>query len=132
MEPLKALLDPGADPALRRRGLRLYGLALFLGQGGVLLLLSFLLPQAFHPALYLLAFLGGLWLYRQGEEALKEEGPLAPLVAVGLGAALFFFLGVMGLLLRPQGLFLLPLGLALGLALGRRAERAMGGKGTRL
>ncbi|MGC8875735.1 hypothetical protein [Thermus sp.] len=130
MEALKALLDPGADPALRRRGLRFYGLVLFLGKGGVLLLLSFLLPRAFHPALYLLAFLGGLWLYRQGEEALKEEGPLAPLVAVGLGAALFFFLGVMGLLMRPQGLFLLLLGLGWGLALGRRAERAMGGRGA--
>ncbi len=129
MEALKALLDPGADPALRRRGLWLYGIALFLWQGGVLLLLAFLLPRAFHPALYLLAFLGGGWLYRQGEEALKEEGPLAPLVAVGLGAALFLFLGTVGLLLRPQGLFLLPLGLGLGLALGRRAERVMGGKG---
>ena len=130
MEVFRALLEPGADRALRRRGLWLYGLALFLGQGGVLLLLSLFLPRAFHPALYLLAFLGGLWLYRQGQEALKEEGPLAPLVAVGLGAALFFFLGVMGLLLRPQGLWLLPLGLALGLDLVRRAERLIaGGRG---
>ena len=61
--------------------------------------------------LLLLAVLGGAWLYLQARSALEEEAPLGPLVAVGLGAAAFFFLGVLGLLLRPLGLLLLPLGL---------------------
>ncbi|WP_018112433.1 hypothetical protein [Thermus igniterrae] len=121
-EALGALADPRGEPALRRRGLRLYAASLLLLQGLVLGALALFLPQAQHPLLLLLALVGGGWLWALGRGALREEGPLAPAVAVGLGAALFLFLGAMGLLLRPGGLFLLLAG-ALGFfGLLRRAE----------
>jgi hypothetical protein len=101
---LKALADPEADPNLRRRALRAYGLFLLGLKGGLLLLLAPFLPSAPYPPLLLLAVLGVAWLYLQARSALEEEAPLGPLVAVGLGAAAFFFLGVLGLLLRPLGL----------------------------
>jgi len=47
------------------------------------------------------------------------------LVAVGLGAAAFFFLGVLGLLLRPLGLLLLPLGLGAFWGFLRRGEEGL-------
>ncbi|WP_117236767.1 hypothetical protein [Thermus sediminis] len=124
----RALLNPKADPAQRRRGLRLYALALLAIQGMVLLPLAFLLPPAPHPALFLLALLGaaGLYLHARGALGGKGEGLLAPLVAVGLGAGAFLFLGVIGLLLRPWGLGLFPLGLGLFLLLLRQGEAHLG------
>jgi uncharacterized membrane protein len=107
---LKALADPEADPNLRRRALRAYGLFLLGLKGGLLLLL---------------AVLGVAWLYLQARSALEEEAPLGPLVAVGLGAAAFFFLGVLGLLLRPLGLLLLPLGLGAFWGFLRRGEEGL-------
>lgn len=87
--------------------------------------MAWLLPQAAHPFLWALALVGGGWLFSQMEAALRTKEPLAPLLAVGLGAALFFFLGVMGLLLRPWGFLLLLLG-ALGFAYAwRRSERVL-------
>jgi hypothetical protein len=119
----RALLDPKEDPRLRRRAFRLYALGLLALHGVALVVLSLLLPQASHPLLWALAFLGAGWLLFQAQGALREErGPIAPLVAVGLGASAFFFLGVMGLLLRPLGLLLLPLGLGLFLTLLHRGE----------
>jgi len=106
---LKALADPEADPNLRRRALRAYGLFLLGLKGGLLLL----------------AVLGVAWLYLQARSALEEEAPLGPLVAVGLGAAAFFFLGVLGLLLRPLGLLLLPLGLGAFWGFLRRGEEGL-------
>ncbi|KOX90412.1 hypothetical protein BVI061214_01603 [Thermus aquaticus] len=129
----RALLDPKGDPGLRRLGLRLYALGLLAFHGVALAVLSFLLPQASHPALWTLAFLGAGWLYLQAQGSLRAgKGPLAPLLAVGLGASAFFFLGVMGLLLRPLGLLLLPLGLGVFLILlwqgeGRLLRRPGGG-----
>ena len=84
---LKALADPEADPNLRRRALRAYGLFLLGLKGGLLLLLAPFLPSAPYPPLLLLAVLGVAWLYLQARSALEEEAPLGPLVAVGLGAA---------------------------------------------
>ncbi|MCS6867360.1 MAG: hypothetical protein NZ846_03890 [Thermus sp.] len=128
---LRALLDPKAAPALRRRGLWLYAAFLLFLHGAFLLLLGLVLPPAAHPALLALALAGAGWLFHLARGALREEGPLAPLVAVGLGAGLVFFLGVMGLLLRPLGLLLLPLG-ALGFAhLLLRAEKALSASGPR-
>ncbi|WP_038057239.1 hypothetical protein [Thermus amyloliquefaciens] len=124
---LQALLDPKAPPARRRRGLWLYAGFLFLLQGLGLLLLAPFFPQAWHPLLWALALLGAGWLFLQALRALREEGPLGALVAVGLGAALFFFLGVMGLLLRPWGLGLLPLGVLGFLHLVRRSEGGLKG-----
>jgi len=100
---LKALADPEADPNLRRRALRAYGLFLLGLKGGLLLLL---------------AVLGVAWLYLQARSALEEEAPLGPLVAVGLGAAAF-------LLLRPLGLLLLPLGLGAFWGFLRRGEEGL-------
>lgn len=120
---LKALADPEADPNLRRRALRAYGLFLLGLKGGLLLLLAPFLPSAPYPPLLLLAVLGVAWLYLQARSALEEEAPLGPLVAVGLGAAAFFFLGVLGLLLRPLGLLLLPLGLGAFWGFLRRGKR---------
>ena len=65
------------------------------------------------------------WLYLQARSALEEEAPLGPLVAVGLGAGAFFFLGVLGLLLRPLGLLLLPLGLGAFWGFLRRGEEGL-------
>lgn len=75
--------------------------------------------------LLLLALLGAGWLLLQGRFALQGEGPQGPLVAVGLGAALFFFLGVVGVLLRPWGLFLPLFGVVGFGVLLRWAERAL-------
>ncbi len=127
----RALLDPKADPASRRRGLRLYALALLGLQGGMLLLLAPWLPQAPQPVLLLLALGGAGWLYLRARGVLRtaEKDPPAPLVAVGLGVGAFFFLGVMGLLLRPEGLGLLLLGLGLFLLLLRLGEEALAGRG---
>ena len=122
---LKALADPEADPNLRRRALRAYGLFLLGLKGGLLLLLAPFLPSAPYPPLLLLALLGVAWLYLQARSALEEEAPLGPLVAVGLGAAAFFFLGVLGLLLRPLGLLLLPLGLGAFWGFLRRGEEGL-------
>jgi len=129
---LKALSDPKADPNLRRRALRAYGLFLLGLKGGFLLLLAPFLPQVPYPPLLLLAATGVAWLHLQARSALEEETPLGPLVAVGLGAGAFFFLGVLGLFLRPLGLLLLPLGLgAFGLFL-RLGEKELGaGAGNR-
>ena len=113
----RALLEPKGDPGLRRRGLRVYALGLLLLQGLGLFLLAFLLPRASHPLLWALALGGAGWLYLQARRALRTEGPFGPLLAVGLGASAFFFLGVMGLLMRPLGLLLLPLGLGVFLIL---------------
>ncbi|GLV49029.1 hypothetical protein TJA_21320 [Thermus sp. LT1-2-5] len=125
-QALRALADPKAPYPERRRGLRLYALSLLGLQGLFLLLLAPLVPKAGHPFLWLLAFLGGGWLLWLGMRALKEEAPIAPLVAAGLGASLTFFLGVMGLLLRPLGFALLALGV-LGFAFFLRwAEAALG------
>ncbi|WP_448569994.1 hypothetical protein [Thermus sp.] len=119
----RALLDPKGDPRLRRRAFRLYALGLLALHGIALALLGVWLPQASHPLLWALAFLGAGWLLFQARGALREErGAMAPLVAVGLGASAFFFLGVMGLLLRPLGFLLLPLGLGLFLTLLHRGE----------
>ncbi|MFD3006194.1 hypothetical protein [Thermus tengchongensis] len=126
---LRALLDPEAPLARRRRGLQVYAGFLFLLQGAGLLLLAPFFPQAWHPLLLALAFLGAGWLFLQALMALREEGPLGALVAVGLGAGLFFFLGVMGLLLRPWGLGLLPVGVMGFLHLVRRSEGALKGPG---
>ena len=52
---LKALADPEADPNLRRRALRAYGLFLLGLKGGLLLLLAPFLPPAPYPPLLLLA-----------------------------------------------------------------------------
>ncbi|GAA6733011.1 hypothetical protein YIM1640_01610 [Thermus oshimai] len=122
---LKALPDPKAPLEERRRGLRAYALGLLSFHGLVLLLLLPLLPAQGHPFLWGLALLGlgGVALWVQG--SLREEGPSAPLVAVGLGGAGFFFLGVMGLLLRPEGLFLLLLGGGFFLLVLRSAEAAL-------
>ncbi|GAB5601917.1 hypothetical protein FJNA_04410 [Thermus sp. FJN-A] len=128
-EALRALLDPEGKPGKRRQGLWLYALFLLFLQGVFLLLLALALPRAGHPLLLLLALGGAGWLFLQALRGLKEGGPLGPLLAVGLGAALFFFLGVMGLLLRPLGLGLLPLGLWGFLHLVRRAEGALKGEG---
>ena len=122
---LKALADPEADPNLRRRALWAYGLFLLGLKGGLLLLLAPFLPSAPYPPLLLLAVLGVAWLYLQARSALEEEAPLGPLVAVGLGAAAFFFLGVLGLLLRPLGLLLLPLGLGAFWGFLRRGEEGL-------
>ncbi|WP_234553270.1 hypothetical protein [Thermus caliditerrae] len=124
---LRALLDPKAASEKRRRGLWVYAGFLFLLQGAGLLLLAPFLPRAWHPLLLALAFLGAGWLFLQALMALREGGPLGALVAVGLGAGLFFFLGVMGLLLRPWGLGLLPLGVMGFLHLVRRSEGALKG-----
>ena len=122
---IAALADPEADPNLRRRALRAYGLFLLGLKGGLLLLLAPFLPSAPYPPLLLLAVLGVAWLYLQARSALEEEAPLGPLVAVGLGAAAFFFLGVLGLLLRPLGLLLLPLGLGAFWGFLRRGEEGL-------
>ncbi|RTH14799.1 hypothetical protein CSW29_12250 [Thermus scotoductus] len=125
---LEALLDPKAPSSLRLRGLRLYAGFLLVLQGGVLLLLAWVVPRASHPFLWALALAGGVWLFAQAEAASRTEESLAPLLAVGLGAALFFFLGVMGLLLWPWGFLLLLLG-ALGFAHSwRRSERILLGR----
>ena len=100
-EDLKALADPKAPRAQRRRGLGRYALGLLLLRLGVLLLLAPWLPRAEHPALWPLALLGGAWLLAQAQGALKERTPLAPALAIGFGAGAFFFLGLMGLLLSP-------------------------------
>ncbi|WP_114313350.1 hypothetical protein [Thermus caldifontis] len=124
---LEALLDPQAPPSLRLKGLRLYAGFLLALQGGVLLLLAWVVPRAAHPLLWALALGGGLWLLLQAEAVWRKERgePLMPLRVVGLGAALFFFLGVMGLLLRPSGLTLLLLGTLGFFYLWYRAERAL-------
>ncbi|WP_105317218.1 hypothetical protein [Thermus tenuipuniceus] len=119
---LRALLDPKAGPKRRRRGLRLYAAFLAAFQGMALLALSPFLPGAGHPGLFLLALLGGGWLFLQGLWSLRQEAPWGALVAVGFGGGLFFFLGVMGLLLRPPGLFLLLAGAVGFYHLFRRAE----------
>ena len=49
---LKALADPEADPNLRRRALRAYGLFLLGLKGGLLLLLAPFLPSAPYPVSY--------------------------------------------------------------------------------
>ena len=109
---LKALADPEADPNLRRRALRAYGLFLLGLKGGLLLLLAPFLPPAPYPPLLLLAVLGVAWLYLQARSALEEEAPLGPL-------------GVLGLLLRPLGLLLLPLGLGAFWGFLRRGEEGL-------
>ncbi|TBH21759.1 hypothetical protein [Thermus thermamylovorans] len=126
---LAALLDPKAPWGLRRQGLCLYAAFLLGLQGGVLLPLALLLPQASHPLLWALALAGAGGLFLRAQMALREESPLAPVVAVGLGVGLFFFLGVMGLLLRPWGLGLLPVGAMGFLHLLRRSEGALKGPG---
>ncbi len=137
MRVLEALPNPKAPLALRKRGLWAYAGGILALHGLVLLSLFPLLPPAGHPLLWGLAFLGlgGVALGVRG--SLRERDPLAPLVALGLGGAGFFFLGVMGLLLRPEGLFLFPLGggfffLALKAAetaLARPKEHPGGGNG---
>jgi len=127
---LEALANPEADPNLRRRALRVYGLFLLGLKGGLLLLLAPFLPQAPYPPLLFLAVIGMAWLHLQARSALEEEAPLGPLIAVGLGAGAFFFLGVLGLLLRPFGLFLLPLGLGAFWLFLRRGEEGLNA-GTR-
>ncbi|WP_243029669.1 hypothetical protein [Thermus altitudinis] len=124
-EALRALQDPKAPPALRLRGLRLYAGFLLSLQGLLLLFLAWVLPRAAHPFLWALALGGGAWLLAQAQGTLAQEEPLAPLVAVGLGAALFFFLGVMGLLLWPGGSLLWGLGMAGFAYLWRRAALAL-------
>ncbi|GGM91662.1 hypothetical protein GCM10007092_00700 [Thermus composti] len=127
---LQALWDPKAPGALRRRGLRLYALGLLGVQGLFLLLLAPFLPQAPHPVLGAFALLGGGWLFWLGRKAFQEAPPVASLVAVGLGVAAFFFLGVMGLLLRPWGLALWLVGLwAFGHLLRRGEAGLEGGEG---
>lgn len=124
-EALGALADPRGESALRRRGLRLYALFLLLLHGSLLGLLALLLPRAFHPLLFPVALAGAAWLWALGQGALREESPLAPAVAVGLGGALFFFLGAMGLLLWPAGLCLLLAGAWGFFRLLRQAEKAL-------
>ncbi|MFN4232802.1 hypothetical protein [Thermus sp.] len=124
---LEALLDPKAPSSWRLKGLRLYAGFLLALQGGVLLLLAWVLPRASHPLLWGLALGGALWLLLQAEAAWRKEGeePLTPLRVLGLGGALFFFLGVMGLLLWPGGLLLFLLGGLGFLYLWYRSERAL-------
>lgn len=126
-ELLEALLDPNAPSSLRLRGLRLYAGFLLVLQGGVIFLLAWVVPRAAHPLLWALALGGAVWFLFQAEASWRREGeePLTPLRVVGLGGALFFFLGVMGLLLWPGGFLLFLLG-ALGfLYLWYRSERAL-------
>lgn len=126
-ESLAALLDPKASIALRLKGLRLYVGFLLVLQGGALLLLAWVLPQITHPSLWALALGGGLWLLVQAEGAWRGERqePFRSLLGVGLGSALFFFLGVMGLMLRPLGLLLLLLGTLGFLYLWHRSEQRL-------
>jgi hypothetical protein len=126
---LKALADPRAPWPERRKGLWLYALSLLGVQGISLLLLSPFLPRADHPLLFGLALVGGGWFFWLGERTRREKTPLSPLVAAGFGASLAFFLGVMGLLLRPWGLGLWLLGGMGFYLLLRRAEAALGGGG---
>nr|WP_267962782.1 hypothetical protein [Thermus hydrothermalis] len=120
------MADPRAPWPERRKGLWLYALSLLALQGAFLLLLSPFMPRADHPLLWGLALLGGGWLLWLGERAWKDKTPLSPLVAAGFGASLAFFLGVMGLLLRPFGLGLWLLGGVGFYLLLRRAEAALG------
>ena len=122
---LTLVRNTGAGFGLFQGQAPLLGLLSFLVGAGLLLLLAPFLPSAPYPPLLLLAVLGVAWLYLQARSALEEEAPLGPLVAVGLGAADFFFLGVLGLLLRPLGLLLLPLGLGAFWGFLRRGEEGL-------
>lgn len=120
-DDLAALADPKAPKGQRRRGLGVYALGLLLLHLGVLLLLAPWLPRASHPLLWGLALLGGVWLLALARGALREKTPLAPALALGFGAALFFFLGLLGLLLSPWLWALGGLGFLFTLRLALRA-----------
>ena len=122
---LKALADPEADPNLRRRALRAYGLFLLGLKGGLLLLLAPFLPPAPYPPLLLLAVLGVAWLYLQARSALEEDSPLVPLLAVAPPAGTLFLHRAFFRFLAPLGLLLLPLGLGAFWGFLRRGEEGL-------